>query len=265
MLAMSARALSFGAVAEAYERFRPGYPVQLFDLVMTYAGQPVLTALEIGAGTGKATRLFAQRGVGVTATEPDGAMLAELRKHVPANVKTVQAAFEDLQPGQSYGLVYAAAALHWTNPDGRWSRIAALLEPGGVFASFGGPVQLADPAVEQAVRAARAPFLDSDDIPSPDGTPPGHDMQWPGTELRRSESFADVQQVVIGRRLTMSARDYVGHLSTVSAYLELPGSAQKQVYSQILQVLPETIEIAADITVHLARRRAQGAHRRTGA
>jgi SAM-dependent methyltransferase len=251
---MSGRALSFGAVAEAYERFRPGYPVELFDMVMTYAGQPVRTALEIGAGTGKATRLFAQRGITVTATEPDGAMLTELRKHVPANVKTVQAAFEDLRPGGRYGLVYAAAALHWTNPDGRWSRMAALLEPGGVFASFGGPVQLADPVVEEAVRAARAPFLESDEIPSPDGTPPGHDMQWPGTELQRSEWFADVQQSVIEQRVTMSARDYIGHLSTISAYLELPASEQEQVYSQIMQVLPERVEIAADITVHLARR-----------
>jgi SAM-dependent methyltransferase len=255
MRGMSGRALSFGVMAKAYERFRPGYPVELFDLVMAYAGQPVRTALEIGAGTGKATRLFAQRGVTVTATEPDGAMLAELRKHVPPNVKTVQAAFEDLQPAERYGLAYAAAALHWTSPEGRWSRVAALLEPGGVFASFGGPVQLADPVVEEAGRAARAPFLESDEVPSPDGTPPGHDMQWPGTELQRSDWFADVQQSVIERRLTMSARDYVGHLSTISAYLKLPISEQEQVFSQIMQVLPETVEISADITVHLARRR----------
>lgn len=251
---MSGRALSFGVVAEAYERFRPGYPAELFDMVLTYAGQPVRTALEIGAGTGKATRLLAQRGIIVTATEPDGAMLAELRQHVPATVKTVQAAFEDLRPNESYGLVYAAAALHWTDPEGRWSRMAALLEPGGVFASFGGPVRLADPAVEEAVGVARAPFLDSDDVPSPDGTPPGHDMQWPGTELQRSEWFADVQQSVIERRLTMSARDYVGLLSTISAYLELPTSEQEQVYRRIIHVLPETVEVVADITVHLARR-----------
>ncbi len=252
---MSGRALSFGVVAEAYERFRPGYPVELFDLVMRYAGGPVLAALEIGAGTGKATRLFAQRGVAVTATEPDGAMLAELRKHVPANVKTVQAAFEDLRPGESYGLVYAAAALHWTNPQDRWSRLAALVEPGGVFASFGGPARLADPAVEQAVRAARAPFLDSDEVPIPDGTPPGHYMQWPGSELQRSEWFTDIQQLVIERRLTMSAGGYVGHLSTVSAYLELPAPEQEQVYRRVRQVLPDPVEIDADIIVHLARRR----------
>jgi SAM-dependent methyltransferase len=257
MLGMYGRALSFGVVAEAYERFRPVYPVELFDMVMAYAGQPVRTALEIGAGTGQATRLFARRGIAVTAVEPDGAMLAELRKHVPANVKTVQAAFEDLRSGESYGLVYAAAALHWTKPEGRWPHMAALLEPDGVFASFGGPVRLADPAVEEAVRGARAPFLDSDEVPSPDGTPPGHDMPWPGTELRRSDWFADVRQSVIERRLTVSARDYIGHLSTISVYLELPASEQEQVYSQIMRVLPETVEIDADITVHLARRRSR--------
>jgi SAM-dependent methyltransferase len=255
MVGMSSRALSFGVMAEAYERFRPGYPAELFDLVMTYAGQPVRTALEIGAGTGKATRLFAQRGIAVTATEPDGAMLAELRRHVPATVTAVQAAFEDLRPEERYGLVYVASALHWTSPEGRWPRVAALLEPGGVFASFAGPIGLADPDVAEAVRAARAPFLESDDVPSPDGTPPEHDMQWPGTELQRSEWFGDVQQFVIGRHLTMSARDYMGHLSTISAYLELPASERQQVFSQILPVLPETVEIAADIIVHLARRR----------
>lgn len=82
-------------------------------------------------------------------------------------------------------------------------------------------------------------------------------MQWPGTELERSEWFGDVRQLVIERRLTMSAHDYVGHLSTISAYLELPSSEQEQVYSQIMQVLPERVEIAADITVHLARRGAE--------
>ena len=80
-------------------------------------------------------------------------------------------------------------------------------------------------------------------------------MQWPGTELQRSEWFADVQQSVIERHVTMSARGYIGHLSTISAYLDLPASEQEQVYSQIMHVLPETVEIAADITVHLARRR----------
>jgi SAM-dependent methyltransferase len=255
MLGMSDRALSFGTIAQAYERFRPGYPAELFDLVAAYAGRPIRTALEIGAGTGKATRLFAQRGVAVTASEPDSAMLAELRKHVPPHVSTVRAAFEDLRPGETYGLVYAAAALHWTEPGGRWSRMAELLEPGGVFASFGGQLELADPEVAQKVRAAREPFLESDDVPSPDGTPRERAMQWPGTELQRSEWFADVQQSVLERRLTMSAGDYIGHLSTISAYLMLPALEREQAFGAIRAVLPEQVELTADITAHLARRR----------
>jgi SAM-dependent methyltransferase len=249
------RALSFGAVAAAYERFRPGYPTELFDTVLDYSRQPIRTALEIGAGTGKATRLLAHAGVMVTATEPDPAMLAELRKHVPGTVKTVQAAFENLPLNNTYALVYAAAALHWTDPESRWPRVAALLEPGGTFASFGGPFHLADPAVAEAVRVARAPFLDSDEVASPDGTPAEQPMQWPGTELQRSEWFTDVQQSVIERRLTMRASDFVGHLSTISAYLQLPPSTQAQVYGEIVRVLPDRVEVTADITVHLARRR----------
>ena len=252
---MSHRALGFGAVAQAYERFRPGYPVELFDTVMTYAGRPLRTALEIGAGTGKATRLFARPGLTVTASEPDAGMLAELRTHLPATVRTVQATFEELPADEAYDLVYAAAALHWTRPEGRWSRVAALLEPAGVFASFGGPFNLADPVLAEAVRAARAPFLADDEVPSPDGTPPEAELQWPGTELQRSPRFEDVQQSVLERRLTMTAHDYVGHLSTISAYLELPTSRRQQAFDEILQVLPATVELVADITVHLARRR----------
>ncbi|MEU4119808.1 class I SAM-dependent methyltransferase [Kitasatospora sp. NPDC028055] len=256
---MPERALSFGTVAAAYERYRPGYPAELFDLVAEYAaeqaGGPVRTALEIGAGTGKATRLFAGRGVAVTATDPDAAMLAELRRHAPGNVRTVRAAFEELPPDGPYDLVYAAAALHWTDPVGRWRRVAELLRPGGVFACFGGPVQLADPELAEAVRVVRAPFLASDDVPSPDGTPPERALQWPGTELHRSEWFDQVQQLVLPRMLTMAAAEYLGHLSTVSAYLLLPEDTRAEVFRRILAVLPERVALEADITVHLARRR----------
>ncbi|MFF0739336.1 class I SAM-dependent methyltransferase [Streptomyces sp. NPDC004111] len=258
---MASRALSFGVMAEAYERFRPGYPTELYDMVRAYAGRPLRTALEIGAGTGKATRLFAGQGVEVTATEPDAQMLAELRRHVPANVRAVRAAFEDLRPGpERYGLVCAAAALHWTDPEGRWPRVAGLLEPGGVFASFGGQVHLADPALEAAVRAARAPLLESDEVPSPDGTPADRAMQWPGTELMASAWFTDVRQELIGRTLTMTAPDYVGHLGTVSAYLVLPDDVREEVFARIARVLPPTVELTSDITVHLARRNEEEGH-----
>ncbi|MFC5178544.1 class I SAM-dependent methyltransferase [Nocardioides taihuensis] len=251
---MPERGLSFGAVASAYERFRPGYPDALVDVVQDYSGRRIRTALEIGAGTGKATRLFAAHGVAVTATEPDPAMLEELRRHVPPSVRAVRSTFEEWPGGPTFDLAWAAASLHWTEPAGRWERVAGWLAPGGVFASFGGPVGLVDPAVEDAVRAARAPYLESDDVPSPDGTPPEQAMQWPGTELERSPWFDDVRQLVLERPLTMSASDYVGYLSTVSAYVQLPGADRQTVLDRILTALPTAVEVAADVVVHLARR-----------
>ena len=251
---MTGRALNFGSVASAYEQFRPGYPDELVDQVLAYAGQPVRTALEIGAGTGKATRVFAARGIAVTATDPDAAMLTELRKHVPETVATVQGAFEDLPLTSTYDLVFAAASLHWTEPAHRWSRVAAFLNPDGMFASFGGQMCLADAAVEEAIRVARSPFLVDDAVPSPDGTPTHSPMQWPGTELGQSDRFIDVRQSTIERRTTMSARDYVCHLSTISAYLELPVSVREHVLDRILGVLPERVMVVSDLTLHLARR-----------
>jgi SAM-dependent methyltransferase len=250
---MTSRAQSFGSVASAYERFRPGYPGELVDEVLAYAGRPIRAALEIGAGTGKATREFASRGIAVTASDPDPAMLAELRKHVPETVTTVQAAFEDLPLTPAYDLVFAAASFHWTEPEHRWERVAAMLQAGGIFASFGGPIHLADPDVERAVRAARQEFLSEDGVPSPDGTPADSPMQWPGSELLRSGRFTDVRQSMINRCATISAAEYIGHLSTVSAYLELPEAVRGHVFERILAVLPAQVTLVADITLHLAR------------
>jgi len=249
------RARSFGAVAAVYETFRPGYPDELVDEVLAYAGRPVHTALEIGAGTGKATRVFARRGVAVTATDPDAAMLAELRRRVPDSVTTMQGALEDLPVTPAYDLVFAAASLHWTRPEGRWSRVAGRLTPGGTFASFGGQRELVDPDVRDRVAAVRSAYLDDDDIPSPDGTPPDSPMQWPGTELAASPLFADVRQRTMERRTVMSAQDYIGHLSTVSAYLQLPQPVRREAMDAILEVLPAQVEMQGDITLHLARRR----------
>lgn len=250
---MTNRALCFGSVAAAYERFRPGYPDEVVDEVLAYAGRPIRTALEIGAGTGKATRAFASRGIAVTASDPDADMLAELRRHVPANVEVVQASFEELPLDRAFDLVYAAAALHWTDPADRWSRMAALVAPGGVFSSFGGQMHMADPAMEEVVEVVRAPYLEDDGIPSPDGTSEDSGMQWPGTELMESDHFLDVRQLTIERRTTVPVRDYVGHLATISAYLQLAATTRKQLFDEILGVLPERVAVASDLTVHLAR------------
>lgn len=251
---MTRRGLSFGSAASAYERFRPAYPEELADQVLAFAHRPVRTALEIGAGTGKATRVFAGRGIELTASDPDPQMLAELRRHVPPTVTTVKAAFEELPHSATFDLVYAAAAFHWTDPEHRCARVAALLNAGGVFASIGGQLSLADHGVEDTVRMATTQFLAHHDVPSPDGTPPTSPMQWPGTELARSGYFLDVRQSTIERRFQMSADDYVGYLSTVSAYLLLPDPVRQRVLDLVLGALPPSVTVMADLTLHLARK-----------
>jgi SAM-dependent methyltransferase len=258
MAGMTDRALSFGSGAADYERHRPGYPAALVAEVLAYAGRPVRTALEIGAGTGKATRAFAAAGVDVLATDPDAGMLAELRRQVPG-ARTLRAGFEDLDGAGTYDLVFAAAAMHWTDPVGRWAKVASLLEPAGTFASFGGPIELADADLAEAVRHARAPFLADDGVASPDGTPAEAAMQWPGSELVAAPELADVRQVVLERRLVMPSADYLGHLSTISAYRVLPDAARRGALAAVWDVLPDEVHIVADVIGPLARRDPDGA------
>ncbi len=250
----SQRGLTFGSVAAAYERFRPGYPPEVVDHVRRYSRRPVRTAVEIGAGTGKATRVFTAAGIAVTALEPDAAMIAQLGAHVGGDVTPVLGTFEEADLVGPVDLVYAAAALHWTDPATRWSKIAALLPTDGVAASLGGPINLADDLLREEVREAREPDVADDDIPSPDGTASDAPLQWPGTEMRDSALFTDVAQIVVERRATLSADDFVGHLSTVSAYLVLPVRDRSRVLSRIRAVLPDQVDIVADLTLHLARR-----------
>ena len=84
------RRLSFGSVAEQYDRHRPGYPPELVDEVLTYADAHAGDrALEVGAGTGRATLIFAQRGLKVTALEPDVDMAAVASKRAATDGLTI--------------------------------------------------------------------------------------------------------------------------------------------------------------------------------
>ena len=103
------RSRVFGQVADVYDRVRPEYPTQLVDDVLGYADGAPAPALEIGAGTGKATAAFAARSLPVTALEPDPAMAAVLRRQV-AGVTVVVSSFEEYEPPHRFGLVFCADA-----------------------------------------------------------------------------------------------------------------------------------------------------------
>jgi ubiquinone/menaquinone biosynthesis C-methylase UbiE len=119
---------SFGGVAEAYERGRPTYPAEAVDWML---GDRPLTVLELGAGTGKLTRVLAQRGHDVHATDPDAAMLQILEREVPG-VRTAEASAEDIPlPDASVDAVIAGQAFHWFDLERALPEIARVLRPGG--------------------------------------------------------------------------------------------------------------------------------------
>src|SRR5690242_18924217 len=88
----------FDEVPELYDRVRPGYPDALFaDLFARTgigSGSPVL---EIGCGTGQATRSLVALGCSVTAVEPCEGMsaLATRRLSGFGNVTVEPATFEE--------------------------------------------------------------------------------------------------------------------------------------------------------------------------
>lgn len=252
---MADRALSFGANAAGYDRYRLSYPVEVVDRIRAYATAPLVRAIEIGAGTGKATTVVAGGGIDVTAVEPDPVMLGVLVANTAGlEVTPVRSTFEAVGTPAHFDLLYAAAAWHWTDPETRWTRAAALVRAGGTVAFFGGPMEIADDDVRGAVVAARRALVPEDEIPSPGECPAEDDLEWPGTELLESELFTDVEQQVMPRRPLVRADDYVGHLSTVSAYLQLQGADRDEVLRRVRAVLPPEVEMRADITLHLARR-----------
>lgn len=86
-----ARAESFGAIATEYERFRPGYPVELID---DLAALRPARVLDVGCGTGKVAVALAAREINVLGVEPDDRMATVARSNdIP--VEDVQ--FEDWQ------------------------------------------------------------------------------------------------------------------------------------------------------------------------
>jgi ubiquinone/menaquinone biosynthesis C-methylase UbiE len=119
---------SFGGVADAYERGRPTYPAEAVTWLL---GEQPLTVLELGAGTGKLTRVLTTLGHDVHATDPDEAMLAVLEEQLPGT-RTAVASAEDIPLADgSVDAVIAAQAFHWFDLDRALPEIARVLRPQG--------------------------------------------------------------------------------------------------------------------------------------
>jgi SAM-dependent methyltransferase len=130
------RGLKFGTVAESYDRYRPGPPKEAAALIGDVAS---LEVLEVGAGTGKFTRLLVELGAQVSVVEPDDDMRRVLIRRSP-EVTVLLGRAEELPAAESsFDVVVSSSAWHWfTQPDATNEVARTLRDDGSLFVLWNG-------------------------------------------------------------------------------------------------------------------------------
>jgi SAM-dependent methyltransferase len=126
---------SFGSEAGTYETGRPGYPTQPVAWMLEpvrHEGRALRVA-DIGAGTGKLTRVVAELGAEVVAIDPDPAMLAELRTQVHGVPTFVGSAEGMPLPDASVDALLVGQAWHWVDVPAASTESGRVLRSGGVL------------------------------------------------------------------------------------------------------------------------------------
>jgi SAM-dependent methyltransferase len=122
--------MSFGAIADDYDRFRPGPPLEAARWVLGHRPGRVL---DLGAGTGGLTRQLCALTPTVFAAEPDARMRAVLVDRTEG-VHALGARGEALPFADgSLDAVVVSSAWHWMDPAVAVPEVARVLRPGGVF------------------------------------------------------------------------------------------------------------------------------------
>lgn len=125
-------ASGFGAAADEYERSRPGYPQEAVDLLVRELRiAPGRRLLELGAGTGKLTRMLAGTGAVIVSVEPVEPMRRRFAEQLP-QVAVLAATAETLPFAEaSFDAAVAAQAFHWFDGSRALAELHRVLRSGG--------------------------------------------------------------------------------------------------------------------------------------
>lgn len=129
-----AAAKGFGAAADEYERARPDYPAAAVRLLSReLAIGPGRRLLDLGAGTGKLTRIMVPLGPRVVALEPVESMRVRFARALP--LVPVVAGIAEAMPfaGASFDAVVCAQAFHWFDGERALAEIHRVLDRGGLL------------------------------------------------------------------------------------------------------------------------------------
>jgi trans-aconitate methyltransferase len=233
---------TFDEVAQLYDAMRPSYPEAVCeDVAALVGGRDDPRLLEIGCGTGHATRAFAERGFRIHCVELGEKLAAVARRNLAGFERvTIEVAnFDAWTAGGRFDLVYSASAFHWLNRETREERIAALLDRGGTLAVWrnhhvrnGSSDEFID-ATEQ-IYEREAPALVKKRI----HVPRAADLGVTEEEKLTSALFEAPEIRVYFWRKSYAAAEYVRMMSTHSDHRLLPESQRRR----LLSALEELIE-----------------------
>lgn len=225
----------FGGDAAGYAVGRPGYPDRVYELLEQRSGLvPEARVVEVGPGTGQATRRLLDANATVTAVELSREMADHLRAALDDDRLTViVGAFEDvdLEPG-SVDLVVSATAFHWVPTADGLRRAADALRAGGHLALWWNV--FGDPARPDPFHDALVPVLERVapsvlDVPGSgsilaESVPYALDVAARIAEIRSEGRFVDIDHELIpwtGRHRADELRALFG---SFSPWLALPAS-----------------------------------------
>ncbi len=121
--------LSFGNVAETYDRVRPPYSGALLDRAQQALGLDASArVLDLAAGTGRLTRELEDRFADVVAVEPDERMRALHGSALAGSAEAIPLG------GESVDAVFVGEAFHWFDTTAAIEELARVLRPRGGLA-----------------------------------------------------------------------------------------------------------------------------------
>ena len=127
-----AAAKGFGNAVDSYERGRPEYPAEALEHFISFLGiGPQSHVLDLGAGTGKFTRLLVPTMATLAAVEPVEAMRKKFASILP-DIQILSGTAESIPAvNSSFDVVVVAQAFHWFEGDSTLKEIHRVLKSNG--------------------------------------------------------------------------------------------------------------------------------------
>jgi len=130
----------FGKVSDVYDSARPGYHDKLITDIISISGiNKTSSILDVGCGSGKATKLFGQKGYNILGIDISYELIKIAKKNSQnfQNISYKFSSFEDLfLPQNTLDLIISAQAWHWLNPNIAYKKAHNLLTKNGFLALF---------------------------------------------------------------------------------------------------------------------------------